>query len=155
MSWTLFKEKYKSQWESFDSIQDTANFIGEEYNNSIKMGFSIGAAAGGTFLTGNPTVISTPFATAMTAAQQSNSYLLLAPILDAALLMFWTGAVLTNGAIVSVPGGPSGFVDKTYRASIDEFLDDLITAFNNHLRMVSGAIPTVPNPIPFSGYNVT
>ena len=77
--------------------------------------------------------------------------------LDIALKIYWTGAVSSNMCLVVVPGVTGAFIDAEgiKNTSVDDFIDQLIKAFDTHSKQVQGiGVPLGTVPTVFTGYKV-
>ena len=162
MGWNIFKDTYKRSWETFESGEDAANLIADQYHLAVMTasppGGSMGAAVGGMYASGNKAGLASALKLAFNATING-----VAPVfkigqqLKLGLLTYWVpGTPLTNGALIMVNAGVPLWIDYPFsypRDSLDKFLGDLVQAFNTHMIGLSGMIPgTVP--VPFVGYKV-
>ena len=77
--------------------------------------------------------------------------------LDTALKIYWTGAVSSNMCVVVVQGVTGAFIDAEgmKNKSVDDFIDQLIKAFDTHSKQVQGiGVPLGTVPTVFTGYKV-
>ena len=159
MGWKIFKDTYKSSWGNFESGEDAANLIADQYHLAVMTGLgSQGPALGGKYAGGNKAGLASALKLAFNATING-----VAPVfkigqqLKLGLLTYWVpGTPLTNGALIMVNAGVPLWIDypPSYpRDSLDKFLDDLVQAFNTHMIGLSGMIPG-PVPVPFVGYKV-
>lgn len=77
--------------------------------------------------------------------------------LDTALKLYWMGALSTNLCMVVNPGITAAFIEPEgiKNKSVDDFIDQLIKAFDTHSKQVQGlGVPLGTIPTVFTGYKV-
>tara|TARA_B100000287_G_scaffold131709_2_gene123811 strand:+ start:1373 stop:1843 length:471 start_codon:yes stop_codon:yes gene_type:complete len=147
VGWDIFRAEYKI---GLEAGEDMAKVIAESYDKCMKFGLSVGAAPPAPLVSGNVKALE-----AMLKVAFSSYGITPFPLqLDNGLKLYWLGGVTAAGASVIVPGVTAAFIPMgAANKDIDDFIEQLITAFKTHLGQISGAIPGAP-PIPFVGYNV-
>ena len=166
MGWKIFKDTYKANWGNFESGEEAAKLIADQYHLAVMtvnpmppfLGGSQGAAFGGVYAGGNKAGLASALKLAFNATINGAAPVFkIGQQLKLGLLSYWIpGTPLTNGALIMVNAGVPLWIDypPSYpRDSLDKFLDDLIQAFNTHMIGLSGMIPG-PVPVPFVGYKV-
>ena len=159
MGWNTFKKTYETNWSNFESGEDAANLIADQYHLAVMTGLgSQGPAVGGKYASGNKDGLTGALKLAFNATINGAAPVFtIGQQLKLGLLSYWIpGTFLTNGAQIIVNAGVPLWIDypPSYpRDSLDKFLDDLVKAFNIHMLGLSGMIPGTP-PIPFVGYKV-
>lgn len=153
MSWQIFRSEYKIAQANLTENDKTkmAEVIASSYDKCIKTGLTIGAAPPAPLVSGNVAGLQSMLTTSIIGY----GAVPLSVALDNGLKLYWLGGVTAAGATVIVPGITSAYIDVQgqFNESVDDFIEQLITAFKTHLGQVSGAIPGAP-PIPFAGYQV-
>ena len=153
MSWAIFRSEYKSAQQSLTENDKTkmAELIANSYDKCIKTGFANPPAAG-PLPAGNVEGLKAMLSTCVLGF----GTIPLSVALDNGLKLYWLGGVLPSGATVVVPGVTAAYIDPQGKLneSVDDFIEQLITAFKTHLTQVSGLQPAAPSPVPWVGYNV-
>jgi|TARA_R110000824_G_scaffold278459_7_gene466667 hypothetical protein len=148
MSWDIFRAEYK---QGIDAGDDMAKVIAESYDKCVKTGMTIGTAPPAPLASGNVAGLEV-----MLKLCFSSYGVTPFPIqLDNGLKLYWLGGVTASGSTVIVPGITAGYVPMgAANATIEDFIEQLIMSFKNHMGQVSGLFPSAPAPLPFAGYNV-
>ena len=131
-----FVNNYQSR---VDDGESAAAVIADEYDIGIKAGSS---KLGGKFLLGKKPLLEDILAKSF----DSMGAIPLPAALTQGLIVYWTGGIYTNGAIVSAPGAPPPMIIPT-PSPVAGFLP----VFTVHLSTIVAAIPGAP-PIPDIGY---
>lgn len=179
IDWNLFKNNLKSYFNknkasvfrSLDFLK-VATKISDEYERAVKSGGDlIYKNSVGVY---NKLALQTAFVTAfkkgMEAADPKKVSAIFGVGLSTGLIGFWTGAQLEytflppgTTSIISNNVTFSGVFAPTIKmansTNEDEFIDNMIDFFKNHLQTVSGvtmavvpSTPPVPTPFLFTGY---
>jgi|TARA_R100000030_G_scaffold24534_2_gene17769 hypothetical protein len=162
MAFGIFKARYKLRYnEGFESGETMAEVIGEEYDNTIKIGFTKANTVGAPPLPPVPmkSLFPTGLTNMMKVCFKSNGRFPLSRAVDLGLTSYWAGAVAASGAppIVTTPGFSGVYIDTPASIapqSVDEFLDKLTTAFETyHSQLVFISTPPIP-PLVGMGFQV-
>ena len=162
IGWELFRDEYKAALEKGDDI---GTAIADSYDIAITTAVPLlgGGTQGGQGSAAVPgIVVKAPLKKLMAAMlnQCLKSPLPFPPFsvaLDTALKIYWLGAVTSNMCVVVNPGVTSAFIDAEgmKNKSVDDFVDQLIKAFDNHLKQVQGVgVPLGTVPTMFVGYKI-
>jgi len=176
IDWTTFKQTTKNYFVSYTAKteQQAANFIADQYEIAILTGGDL--TYNNVVLTYTKPTLSAAIGNAFTQANNPAMNESVVPnffgtTISQGLIGFWSGAtlapvipppgstaVVTN--VVSVPGTPVPRLEVSATENEDEFIDNLIDFFTQHLQSLSGvttALVTtpsgpVPTPFPWVGY---
>lgn len=153
MGFTAFKQNYISQvnGDGFPTTGDTASFIANEYETSVMGGLN--PSGPGPFLSSPASKIILTEGIAAALNSEAPSLQILELKLSAALMAYWTLAVMTVPTfIVTLPGIPVVGV-MSDADTVEDFLDQLITLFEQHLSGLIFVMTAVP-PVVATGYTV-
>ncbi|MBT7557755.1 hypothetical protein HN615_12635 [Candidatus Woesearchaeota archaeon] len=164
IGWELFRVEYKAALEKGDDI---GTAIADSYDKAVKTAVPGIPYFGGTQKgQGSATVpgiiVKSPLKKLMAGMLNMclKNPLPVPPFsvaLDTALKIYWTGAVSSNMCVVVVPGVTGAFIDAEgmKNKSVDDFIDQLIKAFDTHAKQVQGiGVPLGNVPTVFTGYKV-
>jgi len=176
IDWNIFKNTVKIYFTSYtaQNEQQAADFITTQYVAAVLTGGDL--LYGNVVTTYNQQSLSSAIGSAFTqgnnpAMNESVVPTLFGTTISQGLVGFWTGAVLaplipppgstvvvTN--LVSVPGVPIPTLPVSATENADEFINNLVDFFTQHLQTLQGittalvTTPTgpVPTPFPWAGY---
>jgi len=161
IGWELFRVEYKAALEQGDDI---GTAIADSYDKAVKTAVPPfgGTQKGQGSATVPGIIVKSPLKKLMAGMLNMclKSPLPLPPFsvaLDIALKIYWTGAVSSNMCLVVVPGVTGAFIDAEgiKNTSVDDFIDQLIKAFDTHSKQVQGVgVPLGTVPTVFTGYKV-
>jgi len=161
IGWELFRVEYKAALENGDDI---GTAIADSYDTAVKTAVPPlgGTQKGQGSATVPGIIVKSPLKKLMAGMI---NWCLKSPLpfppfslaLDTALKIYWTGAVSSNMCVVVVPGVTGAFIDAEgmKNESVDDFIDQLIKAFDTHSKQVQGiGVPLGVVPTVFTGYKV-
>lgn len=161
IGWELFRVEYKAALEQGDDI---GTAIADSYDKAVKTAAPPfgGTQKGQGSATVPGIIVKSPLKKLMAGML---NWCLKSPLpfppfslaLDTALKIYWTGAASSNMCVVVVPGVTGAFIDAEgiKNKSVDDFIDQLIKAFDTHLKQVQGVgVPLGTVPTVFTGYKV-
>ena len=162
IGWELFRVEYKASLEKGDDI---GTAIADSYDKAVKTAVPLlggGTQKGQGSATVPGIIVKSPLKKLMAGMLNMclKSPLPFPPFslaLDTALKIYWTGAVSSNMCVVVVPGVTGAFIDVEgmKNKSVDDFIDQLIKAFDTHSKQVQGlGVPLGTVPTVFTGYKV-
>jgi hypothetical protein len=161
IGWELFRVEYKAALENGDDI---GTAIADSYDKAVKTAVPPlgGTQKGQGSATVPGIIVKSPLKKVMAGMLNMclKNPLPVPPFsvaLDTALKIYWTGAVSSNMCVVVVPGVTGAFIDAEgmKNKSVDDFVDQLIKAFDTHSKQVQGiGVPLGTVPTVFTGYKV-
>ena len=161
IGWELFRVEYKAALENGDDI---GTAIADSYDKAVKTAVPPlgGTQKGQGSATVPGIIVKSPLNKVMAGMLNMclKNPLPVPPFsvaLDTALKIYWTGAVSSNMCVVVVPGVTGAFIDAEgmKNKSVDDFVDQLIKAFDTHSKQVQGiGVPLGTVPTVFTGYKV-
>ena len=161
IGWELFRVEYKAALEQGDDI---GTAIADSYDKAVKTAVPPlgGTQKGQGSATVPGIIVKSPLKKVMAGMLNMclKNPLPVPPFsvaLDMALKIYWTGAVSSNMCVVVVPGVTGAFIDAEgmKNKSVDDFIDQLIKAFDTHSKQVQGiGFPLGTVPTVFTGYKV-
>ena len=161
IGWELFRVEYKAALEKGD---DVGTAIADSYDKAVKTAVPPlgGTQKGQGSATVPGIIVKSPLKKLMAGMLNMclKNPLPFPPFslaLDTALKIYWTGAVSSNMCVVVVPGVTGAFIDAEgmKNKSVDDFIDQLIKAFDTHSKQVQGiGVPLGTVPTVFTGYKV-
>jgi hypothetical protein len=161
IGWELFRVEYKAALENGDDI---GTAMADSYDKAVKTAVPPlgGTQKGQGSATVPGIIVKSPLKKVMAGMLNMclKNPLPVPPFsvaLDTALKIYWTGAVSSNMCVVVVPGVTGAFIDAEgmKNKSVDDFVDQLIKAFDTHSKQVQGiGVPLGTVPTVFTGYKV-
>ena len=129
-----------------------AKVIAESYDKCVKTGVSgVGTAPPAPLAAGNVAGLQSMLKLCFSAY----GAVPLSTSLDTGLKLYWLGGATAAGALVTNPGITSSYIDAQGKMNetIDDTIDQFITAFNIYHQQIVFTITAVP-PLVSVGYNI-
>lgn len=149
MSWDIFRAEYK---QGLSNNDDMAKVIAESYDKCVKTGVSgVGTAPPAPLAAGNVAGLQSMLKLCFSAY----GAVPLSTSLDTGLKLYWLGGATAAGALVTNPGITSSYIDAQGKMNetIDDTIDQFITAFNIYHQQIVFTITAVP-PLVSVGHNI-
>jgi hypothetical protein len=175
IDWTVFKNATKSYFRSMvaQNEQEAADFITDQYEIAVLTGGDL--SYGNVVTTYNKPVLSSAIGQAFiqgaTLVNEGLAPSIFGSTISQGLIGFWNGAILApaipppgSTAVVppnsvTVPGVAIPTLNVSATESEDEFIDNLVDFFTQHLNTLQGittaivpTVPPAPAPFPWTGY---